>query len=284
MLITEYVNVKWNSKIKKHYTDIGYTFTKMKDEFTVYVGDLTPGSNILVDVQCDYCGAIYKKRWCNYIKENRLSIIHKDSCDVCKSIKAKESVCQTYGVENVFQLDDVKNKLSQTNIEKYGVANPFQSDEIKRKITETNIRKYGTKSAMQNKAVLKRAQNTCMQKYGVSSYLELVDSSGANNANWKGGVARIRSERFTIEYIKWRKDVYKRDGYTCQCCGQHGSNNLNAHHIMNWRDNPNLRFNLDNGITLCESCHYLFHHLYGKRFNNRDQLITFIDIYGKKVC
>lgn len=56
-------------------------------------------------------------------------------------------------------------------------------------------------------------------------------------------------------YIKWRKDVYKRDNFKCQWphCG--ATNKLNAHHIKNWAQFPGLRFLVDNGITLCR-----FHH------------------------
>lgn len=284
MLITETVIIKWNAKIKKHYTDLGYKFTKMKDEFSVNVNDLTSGSNVYVDVQCDYCGRFYHKHWNNYIQENKKSIIHKDACNKCKHLKAKESVENTYGVKNVFQLDDIKRKIAETNIDRYGAKNPFQSEIIKNKIVETNMQKYGTKSAMQNHDVQEQARKTCMEKYGVSTYLKFFNGKGEKNTRWKGGVARKRSERFTIEYIYWRKAVYHRDNYTCQCCGVHGSTDLNAHHIMNWKDNPDLRFDVNNGITLCESCHLLFHHLYGKRYNDSDQLSSFISMYGKKVC
>ena len=41
MLLEQKVKLKWNSKIKKHYVDNGYSFTKMKDEFYVSPMDLT---------------------------------------------------------------------------------------------------------------------------------------------------------------------------------------------------------------------------------------------------
>ena len=60
-------------------------------------------------------------------------------------------------------------------------------------------------------------------------------------------------------YKKWRVDVYKRDNFTCQMpnCGSKGR--LNAHHIKRWADNPILRFNVNNGITLCHKCHKMIH-------------------------
>ena len=65
-------------------------------------------------------------------------------------------------------------------------------------------------------------------------------------------------ERRSAAYQEWRKSVFKRDDYTCQCCGSKGGK-LNAHHLKSFADYPDLRFDVDNGVTLCESCHKSFH-------------------------
>lgn len=65
---------------------------------------------------------------------------------------------------------------------------------------------------------------------------------------------RKTETRYNADYCDWRKSVYERDNYTCQKCGQRGGN-LNAHHIKPYIDYPDLRLDLDNGITLCEDCH-----------------------------
>jgi len=58
------------------------------------------------------------------------------------------------------------------------------------------------------------------------------------------------------EYNRWRTAVFKRDRYTCQECGARCVP-LEAHHILPYRDYPELAFEIDNGITLCEGCHYM---------------------------
>ena len=78
---------------------------------------------------------------------------------------------------------------------------------------------------------------------------------GKNNVNWKGGITPInKALRESLEYEEWRTVVFERDLYTCQLCEQIGGK-LNADHIKPFALYPELRFNVNNGQTLCENCH-----------------------------
>lgn len=86
-------------------------------------------------------------------------------------------------------------------------------------------------------------------------------------------------------YKEWVRKVFQRDNYTCQCCGKRGGN-LNAHHLYNFSEHKNLRYDVTNGITFCESCHLLgtpnsFHSIYGERNNSPEQVFKFISNYKK---
>lgn len=81
--------------------------------------------------------------------------------------------------------------------------------------------------------------------------------------------------RGRIEYKLWRKSVFERDNFTCQKYGIRGGI-LHPHHINNFAEKEELRFAIDNGITLSEKAHKEFHKKYGYRNNTREQLEEFL--------
>jgi hypothetical protein len=95
---------------------------------------------------------------------------------------------------------------------------------------------------------------------------------GELNPNYRFG---HYTDRFCskVEYKKWRKSVYRRDGFKCVICGE--SHTLEAHHILPKRTNPELVFNVDNGITLCKKHH---EYTFGKEI---EQSQHFLDLLGR---
>ena len=229
----------------------------------------------------------------NKIKETNIEKYGVENVFASEEIKEKikETNLKKYGFENPNSNIDVRNKTIQTNLEKYGVENVFASEEIKQKIKETNLEKYGVEVPTQNPDIFAKCVSTCLERYGVPYYGAFYSSEhkGELSPTWKGGFEYHRVERSTYEYRDWRKQVFDRDLYTCQCFGYRNGiglekvRELNAHHIKNWKNNEDLRYDVDNGITLCEKCHTAFHSKYGKRNNTKEQLEEFLNL-DKKVC
>ena len=79
---------------------------------------------------------------------------------------------------------------------------------------------------------------------------------GNKNPMWKGGITKenLRLRALLINN-SWRKDILKRDNYICQDCNN-SNYKLKAHHIKKVEKYPEIASDINNGITLCENCHY----------------------------
>lgn len=136
-----------------------------------------------------------------------------------------------------------------------GRRSPFKgkqhSDQAKRQMSK----------ARQGNANAKGTRRTDEQKKFISMQTRKFAAKGEKHPRWKGGITFInRALRETAEARDWRRSVYERDSYTCQHCGDSRGGNLNAHHIKSFALYPELRYELSNGITLCEPCHQKVHY------------------------
>jgi hypothetical protein len=111
---------------------------------------------------------------------------------------------------------------------------------------------------------------------------ELKSRGGEQHPWWNGGVTILYQMVAHMLYPTWKRPILERDKFTCQHCGSH--RNLEVHHLRRFveiRDsviiaNQNLSVDsyndrvelskliisehrLDDGITLCRSCHEKCH-------------------------
>lgn len=93
-------------------------------------------------------------------------------------------------------------------------------------------------------------------------------NKGEKSPSWKGGISRAyKTGYYSEEYKDWRMKVFTRDNWICQVCQKVGGY-LTAHHIKSFAHYPELRFDVNNGITLCEECHKLTDNYRGRNKNN----------------
>jgi len=64
---------------------------------------------------------------------------------------------------------------------------------------------------------------------------------------------------FDPAYKNWIKQVKIRDKYCCQWPMCLSKKSLQAHHILPWKDYAGLRYDINNGITLCKLHHKLIY-------------------------
>lgn len=114
----------------------------------------------------------------------------------------------------------------------------------------------------------------------IESYCELPYEYYHPNSGRK--ICKSQIDRNSTQSKEWTLKIKERAKYTCQCCGSTVISGMAAHHILNWSSNEDLRYEMSNGICLCNNCHnpYMhgsFHNTYGTRNNTKEQLQEYIN-------
>lgn len=155
--------------------------------------------NSIVDKTCVNCSASFKdklknnKIYCEEcIEQQRIEKIKNTkferygSCGFNNRDKSKETNLKKYGVDNVFQSENIMLKAKQTLLEKYGVdniakkrdfmesaymrflgvKNPQQLPEINKKTLLTRSLKYELQGAVPKE----KLEKTCLEKYGTNQF------------------------------------------------------------------------------------------------------------------
>jgi hypothetical protein len=138
-------------------------------------------------------------------------------------------------------------------------------------------------SGSKNSMFGKKASIATRQKMSASR----TGKTGVNATAWKGGKRSLneRLKRALGKRYNWSRRVFARDGYQCTRCPHKGA--LDAHHLepfariikrllpLSPTADAELQFewllhhpdiadpNLENGVTLCRSCHRKAHHRWG---------------------
>ena len=165
MLLSKNVEIKSGNKLK-YFKDLGYNINSSKEFFQVDVQHLTKGSHAIVEVQCDYCGAVLNVPYKRYVKYT--NICDKYSCSKieCSNQKIKNVCMIKYGVENPFQAEFVKEKSKNTFIEKYGVNHQMYIQDVKDKIKKTCLNRYGVENPNKTDEIKQKIRETCVERFG----------------------------------------------------------------------------------------------------------------------
>lgn len=94
---------------------------------------------------------------------------------------------------------------------------------------------------------------------GVSTWNKGLEGymAGEKNGRWIADRSLLKktSRQSGSAYTFWRNQVYSRDVYKCKILNKDCKGEIEAHHILRWHDYPELRYEVNNGITLCHKHH-----------------------------
>jgi len=197
-------------------------------------------------------------------------------CKTCQSTFKSKKLCKSrlpkYCSKECYRLSLLGKKPNEKQLYalKIGRTYPHSnkgshwSEQSRLKLSKT---KKGIKLTIEHKQSLSLAKKGNQIKHFMDNW-ETIKSRiskalmgkpqpwnrGKNHHNWQGGITPLNFKiRNSFEYKQWRREVFKRDDFTCQVCSQRGGR-LVADHIKPFSLYPELRTNLENGRTLCKEC------------------------------
>jgi len=141
MIVEEKLKIKISNKVLSHYQKINDDL-KSGDIIEIFPTQLPNGSNKKVKVKCDNCGTEKYVVYYDYNKSTKNNT-EKYYCSKCRGISIKEGTKKIYGVDNVFQLESVKEQSKKTCKEIYGFEHHLQNKDILQKLKDTNNERYG---------------------------------------------------------------------------------------------------------------------------------------------
>lgn len=185
---------------------------------------------------CSVCGGLMHRqsktcRKCYISNKNKLAKYIQRNCEYCGRIFHTHEGQLKVG-QGKYCSRSCARKGSPTRKREREFIKCFQcGSEVERHISEIKKRK-GDKDFCSSK---------CWYEY----------NQRENHQNWQGG----QSERMAPGYSGWRRKVLKRDRGFCRLC--HSTTKIEVHHIKKFSQYPEIRWEVNNGISLCEDCHKL---------------------------
>jgi len=198
------------------------------------------GAHSKLEILHKSCGDVFQMSWDNFNHDHR--------CPECAFIKR--------GLDRTLPFEKIKTKID--SVENYEL------------LSEEYVNCYSKLEILHKFCgdVFQMSWNSFNHGHRCPG-CSIKNRSGENSGRWNPNLTDDDREngRNCPENYQWRKAVLEHDKETCQKCGI--TKNLEAHHILPWALFPELRFEVENGITLCKTCHDRYHFVwkYGEGCN-----------------
>jgi len=135
-----------------------------KDGATLLSFPPAPLKRQKVEYTC-LCGTNHSKNWDMMAQYGAFCA----KCTLANGLdKKKETVNTRYGVDNVNQIPEVRNKTIQTNTERYGGPTPMSDPGVVQKAQDTLEDKTGFRHPLQNPVSMEKLNETLKENWGVT--------------------------------------------------------------------------------------------------------------------
>jgi len=273
-----------NNKIKLTNEEFAERLHAMHPEI-IFIGDYIDNETKM-EFECSICGYKWVSTPHSVLRKNR-------GCNNCKSLKRLENLFGENPREFLYTRYVVeKRTIRQLAVEIYGDINNMSS--VNRWLKKFNIPlRHGSeaikvqwidneerrelsrnlaKNNLQSEASVRKSretQSTSEYREGASERKKgennpMYGVIRENNVLWNPDITDEQRvlQRKTYLDARFKKGVKARDSNTCKICGE-TKGTIVAHHLMSYTEYPEFRYDIDNGVTLCEKCHIDFHEKFG---------------------
>jgi hypothetical protein len=155
----------------------------------------------------------------------------------------------TFGMLGKHHSPETKEKMRAAHLANpsRGMLGKHHSPETKEKMRAANLGKQSWWKGKKRSVKTRKRMSDAQKKLG-NKHPFYVHGRGYLNKS-------IREKQMgQLDYKLWRETVFARDDRTCQICGA-CPDSLIADHVKSWRNFPDLRYEVENGRTLCAPCH-----------------------------
>ena len=182
--------------------------------------------------------------------------------DIAKEYNCSDQTVGRFLSKNGYKLRNKKESLRTKN--------------VKEKISQNTSDNWKNKEFRENQVDKRKGKSSGAlgKTWKIKNRDNYPSIKGDKNPNWKNGKTKLSfAIKNTQEYKIWRKSVFERDNYTCQCCNRRNKSGnkviLECHHIKPFSiilSEYNIKtvdealcceelFDINNGQTLCKECH-----------------------------
>lgn len=113
-------------------------------------------------------------------------------------------------------------------------------------------------------SIIRKGHPNYLLKHSEEAKKKISEShKGEKNYRWISDRTQLKrfndtaKDRRSYAYANWRREIWKRDNWKCKINNKDCNGRIFAHHILGYTDYPELRYNINNGITLCHAHHPL---------------------------
>jgi 5-methylcytosine-specific restriction endonuclease McrA len=195
------------------------------------------------------------------------------TCKICSIVSGEQHhfYGKTHTNETIIKMKKNHINLSGTRSPFYGKKHSTETKEKNRMAHIGKVHSDKTKAKISKANKDKKCSNQTKVKMSESAKQKppVSDETKKKMSENRANIFSQNNPRYIDGRSFWIREVKERDNYTCQVCGKNktclGFRQLHAHHIKSKKQHPELMYDLDNGITLCNRCH--------KTYENKPQLL-----------